>query len=131
MGADPTTVTKFATEAEAEAWITRHKIQVQSNAPSTHRSEGLVALTAERCLKHPHDFAARPAPVAGGVDDAAVMTGDFRADHLGSHPSFSVREPILSVNSAAADRCLVCPGRHFDVIAAPSSCARASAMSPP
>ena len=33
----PTTVTKFATEAEAEAWITQHKIQVQSNAPYTPR----------------------------------------------------------------------------------------------
>ena len=33
----PTTVTKFATEAEAEAWIIRHKVQVQSNGRSTPR----------------------------------------------------------------------------------------------
>jgi hypothetical protein len=28
----PTTVSAFATEAEAEAWIARHKSQVESNA---------------------------------------------------------------------------------------------------
>jgi hypothetical protein len=28
----PTTVTEFATEAEAEAWIARHKSQVEANA---------------------------------------------------------------------------------------------------
>jgi hypothetical protein len=33
----PTTFTKFATEAEAEAWITRHKIEAQSNALPTPR----------------------------------------------------------------------------------------------
>jgi hypothetical protein len=30
----PTTVTEFATEAEAEAWIARHKSQVEGNASS-------------------------------------------------------------------------------------------------
>jgi hypothetical protein len=33
----PTTVTKFATESEAEAWIRRHKSQVQSDALSGPR----------------------------------------------------------------------------------------------
>jgi hypothetical protein len=28
----PTTVTEFATEAEAEAWIARHKSRVEANA---------------------------------------------------------------------------------------------------
>ena len=30
----PTTVTEFATQAEAEAWIAQHKSQVEANASS-------------------------------------------------------------------------------------------------
>jgi hypothetical protein len=36
----PTTITTFSTEADAEAWITRHKSQVQSNATPFRKKRG-------------------------------------------------------------------------------------------
>ena len=46
----PTTVTPFATEAEAEAWIARHKGQVESS----HPANGVAPRVRTEANRHPY-----------------------------------------------------------------------------